>query len=792
MNILLYRNISLKDLPEVGGKNASLGEMIMNLSSIGIQVPEGFAITASAYRNFISANKIADKLDELISRLDTREFNNLSETGKACRELIMKSKFSEELKKEILDFYHELGDSVTVAGRSSATAEDRPGASFAGQHDSFLNIRGNENLLQACKKCFASLYNDRAIKYRALKGFENKKIALSVGVQKMVRADLASAGVAFTIDPETGFQDMIYITGVWGLGENIVQGAVTPDEFYFFKPSLRKNKKALITKRLGEKALTMVFENGDQGEKSIRNNKTEKEKQLSFVLSDDECLQLAVWCDEIEKHYKMPMDIEWAKDGESGLLYILQARPETIHGTEKAAVIKEYVLTEKGKVITKGKAVGGKIVSGIARILKSPQEGHKLNPGEILIAETTNPDWNAIMKKASVIVTDKGGRTSHASIVARELGLSAVVGTINATTAIKDGQEITVSCAEGDTGKVYEGLLKWEEKNIALDNFEMPETDPMFILADPGVALKYSSYPNRGVGLLRMEFIINNHVRVHPMALINFDQLKDEKVKDEIDELCKGYENRSDYFIDQLSQGIAMVAAAFYPKDVIVRMSDFKTNEYAELLGGKQFEPEEENPMIGFRGASRYYNERYREGFRLECLAMKVVREEMGFENVKLMIPFCRTVDEGKRVVNLMEEFGLKRGGKELEIYMMTEIPANVILAEQFAEIFDGFSIGSNDLTQLTLGIDRDSEIISDLFDERNEAAKWIIATAIQKAKTAGIKIGLCGQAPSDFPEFARFLVDEGIDSISFNPDAILRGIDNIHKAEVELLRLND
>jgi pyruvate, water dikinase len=578
---------------------------------------------------------------------------------------------------------------------------------------------------------------------------------------------------------------MIYITGVWGLGENIVQGAVTPDEFYLFKPSLKTGKRSLVTKKCGEKASTMVF--GKDRSQATENIATPPEKRNSYVLTEDELTELGKWCLALEEHYRMPMDIEWAKDGLDGKLYIVQARPETIHNAVKKAEITEYRMKQQGKILISGTAVGKKIVSGKARILASPDEGWKLKEGEILVTETTSPDWNAVLSKASVIVTDKGGRTSHASIVARELGLSAVVGTVNATGVIKDGQEITVSCADGDTGNIYEGLLQWEETVIDTKDLKLPETSPMLIMSDPSKALQLSFYPGRGVGLLRMEFIINNYVKIHPMALVRFSELDDDAAVKEISALTSAYKDKSDYFVEKLSEGIAMIAAAFYPREVIVRMSDFKTNEYANLLGGRQFEPEEENPMIGFRGASRYYNERYRAGFALECQALKMVREEMGLSNVKLMIPFCRTVEEGQKVVALMEELGLKRGTNGLEIYVMIEIPSNVILAEEFAEIFDGFSIGSNDLTQLTLGIDRDSAIIADLFDERNKAAMWMIATTIKKAKKSGVRIGLCGQAPSDHPEFAQFLVRNGIDSISFNPDALLKGIKNIQRAELQI-----
>lgn len=787
MYTLQFTEISIKDIPEAGGKNASLGEMTNTLKTLSINIPEGFVVKASAFKEFLRFNNLEKRLGDLLDTLDPVNFSNLAEVGAACRKLVLEGKFPAGMTTEIEEQYEGLEKNekeISVAVRSSATAEDLPGASFAGQHDSFLNIR-KEGLMGACKKCFASLYNDRAIKYRVQKGFPHMKVAISVGVQKMVRSDLASAGVAFTIEPETGFKNIIYITGIWGLGENIVQGTVTPDEFFLFKPSLRNNKKALISSKCGEKAQTLVFEK--HGADTTLNIETPAEKQNAFVLSEEEVVQLGKWCLAIEDHFQRPMDIEWAKDGINGKLFIVQARPETIHASHKGAVIKEYRLKQKGKVLCSGKAVGQKIASGTARVLHSPREGSRLKEGEILVTDTTSPDWNAVLKKAAVIVTNKGGRTSHASIVARELGLSAVVGTFNATEVIRDGQEITVSCAEGDEGKIYDGKLSWDEKTIDTGAIVLPKTAPMLILADPGNALALSQYPNKGVGLLRMEFIINNSVMVHPMALAKFGELTDASAKDQILMLTRRYKEKTDYFVDTLAQGVAMVAAAFYPKDVIVRMSDFKTNEYANLLGGRQFEPEEENPMIGFRGASRYYNERYRDGFKLECEAMKAVRNRMGFDNVKLMIPFCRTVDEGKKVVELMKEYGLKRGENKLEIYVMAEIPCNVILAEQFAEIFDGFSIGSNDLTQLTLGIDRDSAIISDLFSERNAAAMWMISTVIRKAKACGAKIGLCGQAPSDYPEFAQFLVNEGIDSISFNADALLKGIENISKAEAQI-----
>jgi pyruvate,water dikinase len=786
-----FKELSNDQVALVGGKNASLGEMFNRLSPKGIKIPDGFATTAEAYWLFLDENNIREKLTILMNKIDGNNFSNLREIGAEARALVLNAVIPQQLADEIKLAYRHLNaayhSEMEVAVRSSATAEDLPTASFAGQHDSFLNIKGEEVLLHTCQKCFASLFNDRAIKYRINNGFEHMHVALSVGVQRMVRSDIASAGVGFTIEPETGFENMIYLTGSWGLGENVVQGAVNPDEFYVFKPSNRNGNKSLVTKKLGSKSKTMIYAQGQNAwNKSIENIDTPIEKQLLFVLSDAEIEILAQWCLKIEEHYNMPMDIEWAKDGITNELFIVQARPETIHNKTRSISFKEYRLTEKGNLITTGKAVGSKIDSGIARVLASPAEAHKLQPGEILVTDITNPDWNIVLKKASVIITNKGGRTSHAAIVARELGVAAVVGTTNATEKIKDGQFITVSCAEGDEGRIYEGKLHWEEKEINLVNTRIPKTKAMFILADPDKALQLSFYPNQGVGLMRMEFVINNSIQIHPMALVNFDKLKDEKAKQEIERLTKNHPDKSAYFIDKLSQAIAFVAAAFHPKEVIVRMSDFKTNEYANLIGGKQFEPEEENPMLGFRGASRYYSPLYREGFRLECEAIKTVRNQMGLTNVKVMIPFCRTVEEGEKVVKLMEEFGLKRGENGLEIYVMIEIPSNVILAEKFAKVFDGFSIGSNDLTQLTLGIDRDSAIISHLFDENNEAVKWMLKNVIETAKRCGVKIGLCGQAPSDYPEFAQFLVEQGIDSISFNPDALINGIENINKAEAK------
>jgi pyruvate,water dikinase len=784
MLIKIFSQLSLKDIAAAGGKNASLGEMISTLKASGINVPKGFAVLANAYRLFLTENNLTDKLQKTLNQLDKQHLSNLADIGKECRQLMADGKIPETLKKAVIEAYRQLaqGKEISVAVRSSATTEDLPSASFAGQHDSFLNIKGEENLLAALHKCYISLFNDRAIKYRTDHGFEHMQVALSVGIQQMVRSDKGSAGVAFTIDPETGFKNVIYITSAWGLGENIVQGAVNPDEFYVFKPSLEQRKKAIIKRKMGAKENKMVYD--ESGIKPVKNIPTDSSERNSFSLNHEEVLQLADWCYNIEKHYGMPMDIEWGKDGITGELFILQARPETVHATNEKIKIKEYKLKSKANPLCTGKAVGHAIVSGRVCIVKSLADAAKVQQGDIIVADITNPDWNALLRKAVSIVTNKGGRTSHASIVARELGIHAVVGTGNATEILHDGQIITVSCIEGDEGKVYDGNLEWEEKTITVDDVPKVKTKPMFILADPDKAFRLAQFPNQGVGLLRMEFIITNSIRIHPMSLVNFNSLSDSNDRKAIEAITLHYADKKKYFTEKLSEAIATVAAAFYPKEVIVRMSDFKTNEYAQLIGGKMFEPHEENPMLGFRGASRYYHERYREGFGLECEAIKIVRDEMGLSNVKVMIPFCRTVEEGIKVLETMKHFGLERGKNGLEVYVMAEIPSNVILADEFAKIFDGLSIGSNDLTQLTLGIDRDSNVISNLFDENNKAVKTMLSNVIQTAKNAGVKIGLCGQAPSDYPEFAQFLVEQGINSISFVPDALLKGIENIAKAE--------
>lgn len=792
---LRFDEIDLKDIGQVGGKNASLGEMYQKLKPKGILVPDGFATTASAYWELLTKNEIMDALSGILDGLDRKEFSNLPEIGQSARELLLNATIPSTIKESITSAYHALEartkQPLQVAVRSSATAEDLPTASFAGQLETYLNVTGETELLEACRQCFASLFTNRAIKYREDNGFSHMKVALSIGVQQMVRSDSACSGVAFTIDPETGFSDAIIISGAWGLGENIVQGKISPDEFILYKPNIKKGRKAIISKVLGSKEKKMVYSSkmDHQPGIGITNIETPREERDLLVLSDEEVMQLGQWCLMIEEHYNRPMDIEWAKDGFTEQMYIVQARPETVHSTKNPHLVHTYALEEKGKLLTEGIALGSKVSGGKARVLHSPEEAYKLKKGEVLITDITDPDWDPVMKKASAIVTNKGGRTSHAAIVAREIGVVAVVGTGDATDIIKDGQDVTVSCAEGKTGKVYDGLLKWTKNTIDSRELRLPETEVMFILGDPDNAFQLSFMPNNGIGLMRLEFVINNTIGVHPMALVKYDELEDDKAITEIDRLTLNYSGRESYFVDNLSQAVGTIAAAFYPKDVIVRMSDFKTNEYANLIGGKQFEPEEENPMLGFRGASRYYSDLYREGFRLECEAMKVVRNDMGFNNVKLMIPFCRTVEEGRKVVELMADYGLKRGENGLEIYTMVEVPSNVILADQFAKVFDGFSIGSNDLTQLTLGLDRDSQLVSYLFNERNEAVTTLIKEAIDAAKRNGVKIGLCGQAPSDFPEFAEFLVECGIDSISFNPDALIKGIKNIVQAEHKLLK---
>jgi pyruvate,water dikinase len=792
-HILFFNQISINDIAKVGGKNASLGEMYNQLNPKGIGIPNGFALSADAYRLFRKHNNIEQQLNDLLLSLDTENYSNLTAIGETARTLIFSGAFPNEIIDAINHAYQTLSDNcgiknLDVAVRSSATAEDLPTASFAGRMESFLNISGEKQLLEAVHRCYASLFTDRAIKYRHDMGFTGIDVAISVGVQQMVRSDKASSGVAFTIDPDSGFENGIIINSAWGLGENIVQGRVTPDEWLVFKPTLFNEKlNPILKSHCGRKEYTMLYvQNAESAsaEKTIVNINTPSEKQNDFSLTKKEVIQLAQWCHKIEQHYGKAMDIEWAKDGLNDQLYIVQARPETVHGKDQKQVREIFTLKEKGKLITTGIALGDKIATGKARIILNPQDGDQLQKGEILVTDITNPDWDPVLKKAAAIITNKGGRTSHAAIVARELGTVAVVGCGNATEIIKNGQEITVCCAEGKEGNIYDGILKWDIKEQDFSQLPMPKTKPMFILADPDRAFELSNYPNQGVGLLRLEFAISNSIRIHPLALIEPEKVLDEKIKKEINELTRDYATGKEYFVNKLVEAVSTVAAAFYPKDVIVRMSDFKSNEYANLIGGKYFEPHEENPMIGLRGASRYYSDFYRKGFALECEAMKKVRNEMGMTNVKLMIPFCRTVEEGEKVIAEMAKNGLTQKENGLEIYVMIEIPSNVLLADQFAKLFNGFSIGSNDLTQLTLGLDRDSALVSYLFNEENPAVKGLIKETIHAAKRNSIKVGLCGQAPSDIPAFAKFLVEEGIDSISFNPDALIKGIENILEGE--------
>lgn len=790
--VLPFNSVGIADIPLVGGKNASLGEMIQQLSSKGVKVPHGFATTAYAYRYFITAAGLEVKLRKIFEDLDVEDMDNLRECGKKARSLMLETPFPLELQEAIIKSYQSLcqeyGINIDVAVRSSATAEDLPDASFAGQQETYLNVHGIKSLLESCHKCFASIFTDRAISYRQIKGFDHFEVALSVGVQKMVRSDLASSGVMFSIDTETGFKNAALITAAYGLGETIVQGAVNPDEYLVFKPTLKQGYKPILQKRLGTKEIKMIYDLG--GSKLTKNISVPQLERHQFALNDQEILQLAEWTCIIEDHYSQirgittPMDIEWAKDGVTGELFIVQARPETVQSQKSKTVLKTYQLKEKSQVLLTGRSVGEMIGQGQARVILDVSQINLFQAGEVLVTNRTDPDWEPIMKKASAIVTNSGGRTCHAAIIAREMGIPALVGCGNATTILETEQEITVSCAEGETGQVYSGLLKFEIQELTLDNLPRTRTKIMMNVGNPEEALGLTAIPNDGVGLARMEFIIANHIKAHPLALLHFDKLEDELAKYKISELTAQYENKAEFFITKLAQGIGTIAAAFYPKPVIVRLSDFKSNEYANLLGGRQFEPKEENPMIGWRGASRYYDPRYCEGFALECEAMKRVRNEMGLTNMILMIPFCRTPEEGKRVLAEMAKNGLVKGENGLEVYVMCELPSNVLLADEFSQIFDGFSIGSNDLTQLTLGLDRDSELVAHLFDERNEAVKRIIAKAITTVKQNGRKIGICGQAPSDYPEFARFLVEQGIDSISLNPDSVIKTMLEIAKAE--------
>ena len=777
-----FSEIGIDDVPLVGGKNASLGEMTRELGSLGVRVPEGYAVTAGAYRYFIEANELEAAIKEAMAGLHGDDVEGLTRGSHMIQNLILGGYIPEDLETEILRGYRELSDHygeehADVAVRSSATAEDLPTASFAGQQESFLNVRGEAQLLESVKRCFASLFTPRAISYREDMGFDHFQVALSVGVQKMVRSDLASSGVIFTLDTESGFPDVVFVTSTWGLGENIVQGRVVPDGFYVHKPTLEMGHTPLIRKRLGTKEFKLIYD--ARGHKLVENVPTSEEERETFSVSDEDVLQLARWALKIEGHYsdkrgtRTFMDVEWARDGLTGELFILQARPETVHGGRSAPTMRMHRLKERGRVLIEGLAIGNAVATGPVRVLKDPSEIGGFRRGEILVTEITDPDWEPIMKSASAIVTDRGGRTSHAAIVARELGIPAVVGTENATEAIQTGGAVTVSCCEGEVGRVYEGVLEHEVTEVDPATVGRPETQIMMNVADPERVFELSQIPNDGVGLARMEFVFAGWVGIHPLALTRYSSLPP-KVKLAVSRLTRGYEDKTEFFVDRLAQGIGTLAAAFWPRPVILRFSDFKTNEYAHLLGGEHFEPHEENPMLGWRGASRYYHPDYKEGFLLELQAVKRVREVFGLKNLKVMIPFCRTPEEGRRVLEVLEEGGLVRGEDGLEVYVMAEIPSNVILAKEFAEIFDGFSIGSNDLTQLVLGVDRDSERVAPLFDERDQAVKLMCATLIEEAHRAGRKVGICGQAPSDYPDFAAFLVERGIDSVSLSPDAVV------------------
>ncbi len=779
-----FEEIKIEDVSLVGGKNASLGEMYRELTAEGVKIPNGFAITAEAYWHVIDSAGILEKLKETMAGVDKADVTDLAKRGKEARHLILSAGIPDDLWTEIKAAYDRLcdeyGPHVDVAVRSSATAEDLPTASFAGQQETYLNISGYHSLKEACLKCFASLFTDRAISYRIDNNFDHFEVALSIGIMKMVRSDLATSGVMFTLDTETGFRDVVFITGSYGLGENIVQGAVNPDECYVFKPTFKQGYNAIIRKNLGNKKLKMIYGRGDS-KVLTRNVQVPEADRRKFCITDDDVLTLAGYAITIEDHYSKkagktrPMDIEWAKDGITGDLFIVQARPETVQSQKAMDVLETYHLDKKGRVLARGKSVGEKIAQGKVHVIPDVAHLSSFNPGEILIADTTTPDWEPVMKTAAGIVTNRGGRTCHAAIISRELGIPAVVGTEDATEKIQTGQEVTASCAEGDDGMVYEGLLPFHVDKLTLRDLKRPKTKIMMNLGNPEEAFSLSRIPNDGVGLARMEFIINSYIKIHPMALVHPERVLDEAVKNRINELTSGHENKEDYFVEKLVHGVGTIAAAFYPKPVVVRMSDFKTNEYASLIGGEYFEPEEDNPMIGFRGASRYYDDRYREGFALECKAMKRVRDEMGLTNLIIMIPFCRRVDEAGKVLAEMAKNDLKRGENGLKVYVMCEIPNNVILIDEFSKLFDGFSIGSNDLTQLVLGVDRDSELVAHDFDERDLGVMKAISMAIEGARRNHRHSGLCGQAPSDYPEFAEFLVKEGIDSMSLNPDSVMK-----------------
>ena len=807
--VLWFDEVGIKDVSLVGGKNASLGEMYRELAPKGVDIPDGFAITAYAYRHLLESAGIEGAIRDALEGLDTHDMKNLQERGEKARSIIRNAEFPEELTREICRSYEKLedkyGPGVDVAVRSSATAEDLPDASFAGQQETYLNVRGKEAVIDACKRCFASLFTNRAISYRHDKGFGQFDVYLSIAVQKMIRSDAASAGVVFSIDTETGFKDAVFITASYGLGENVVKGAVNPDEYYVFKPTLKENKRPIVMKRAGSKHIKMIYT--DDPGKPVKDIETTPEERNRFVLEDDEILLLSRWACIIEDHYSeqagqfRPMDIEWAKDGDgsnvgTGKLFIVQARPETVHSQTRANILETYVLKESGNLLISGQAVGTKIGQGVAHVIRDSEHIGEFKAGEVLVTTMTDPDWEPIMKIAAAIVTDKGGRTCHAAIISRELGIPCIIGTENASEKLSTGQSVTVCCAEGETGNVYEGLLKFEVERLDIEKVPRTQTKIMMNIGIPENAFRDGQIPNDGVGLAREEFIINSHIGIHPLALIHYDELKEKarnnpeitRIVEKIDVMTATHPgDKKEFFVNKLARGIGRIGAGFYPNDVIVRLSDFKTNEYAELVGGHLYEPLESNPMIGWRGASRYYDEKFKPAFGLECQAILKARNEMGLTNIKVMVPFCRTPEEGRRVIETMKDFGLVQGENGLEVYVMCEIPSNVISADAFADVFDGFSIGSNDLTQLTLGLDRDSDLVAHIFDERNEAVKEMVRNVIQVAKRRGKKIGICGQAPSHFPEFATFLVECGIDSMSLIPDTVVKTILAVANKEKEL-----
>jgi pyruvate,water dikinase len=789
--ILWFKEISKEDVPLVGGKNASLGEMFSKLSRKGVQVPNGFAITADAFRYYLSYNKIDEKLKEIFEKFDPKSIKSLKETGEKSRNLILKGKFPPELEKEILENYQRLSKfygqkNVDVAVRSSATAEDLATASFAGQHESYINISGNENVLRAVKKCFASLFTDRAIAYREEKGFEHLKVALSVCVQKMVRSDLASSGVMFTLDTETGFENAVLINSIFGQGEMIVKGKIIPDTFYVFKPTLKKGYRAIIVKNLGRKDRKLVYKKGG----GLREVKVPKRDQMKFSLTDDEVLTLAKWAMILEEHYGCHQDIEWAKDGKTNQLFIVQSRPETVHTPKKERIYEEYEIKTTKKPILTGIAIGNKVGQGKVHVIENVSKIGEFKKGEVLVTRMTDPDWVPIMRIASAIVTDEGGRTCHAAIIGRELGIPAIVGTGSATKVLKTGQEVTVDCTSGSVGRIFLGKVPFKVKRYDLEKIPKLPTKIMVNIGAPEIAFKTSFLPNDGVGLARIEFVLAEKIRIHPLALYHYHELKkqakkDKKIKEivkKIDELTIEHKDKKEHFIKELAEGISQIAAAFWPKPVIVRFSDFKTNEYRQLIGGELFEPEESNPMLGWRGASRYYDPKFQPAFEMECKAIKKAREEFGLKNIWVMVPFCRTPEEGKKVLELMKKFGLEKGKDGLKVICMCEIPSNVILAEEFLKIFDGFSIGSNDLTQLVLGLDRDSALVAKVGDERNEAVKEMVKKVIKLCNQKKKYCGICGQAPSDWPEFAEFIMKEGIQSMSINPDTVIKTILNLAK----------